>query len=479
MIHSYKLGGINIVHDVASGSIHCVDDAAFDAIRVYEQSGALIAAETVRRKYPEISEDEISELISEIETLKQQKKLFSTDSFLSNEPFANKRTVKKPIKALCLNVSHMCNMSCGYCFAGKGAYGAEPTGLPISQAPKLMPLETGIRAVDFLLENSENRKNLDIDFFGGEPLLNFDVVKEIVRYARSKEQGSGKRFRFTLTTNGLLIDDDVIDFTNKEMHNVVLSLDGRPETNDFMRKLGGSHGNDSSENGNHGKTASSYEAVLPKIKRLVEARGNKNYYIRGTFTRCNLDFSNDILHLAELGFTELAMEPVVTKGESYGLTANDLTAISKEYEKLAAEMIKRKRDGRGFSFYHFTLNLAKGPCVYKRVSGCGVGTEYLAVTPNGDLYPCHQFIGKNEFVMGDVFSGLTNKTLRGDFEKCGIMSKNECRECWARYFCSGGCAANAYNSSGSITGLYELGCEMFKKRTECAIYLAVADGRGY
>ena len=467
MIHAYRLGGLNIVLDVASGSIHNVDDAAFDAVRAFGDGGGRAAAEAVREKHPGIPEGERAGLISDIEQLKLEGKLFSTDSFSGAGP----ETGPGPVKALCLNVSHACNMSCAYCFAGRGEYGGAHGGpteeagylakAAASRAPALMPLETGLRAVDFLISNSQGRRNLDIDFFGGEPLLNWEAIKGIVRYARSKERGSGKAFRFTLTTNGLLIDDDVIGFTSREFGNVVLSLDGRPETNDAMRKLRPGHGG-------------SYAAVLPKIRALVEARGGKGYYVRGTFTRENLDFSNDILHLADLGFTELAMEPVVTKpGEPYGLTMDDLDAISGQYEKLAEEKIDRGRQGRGFNFYHFALDLMRGPCIHKRASGCGVGTEYLAVTPGGDLYPCHQLVGERSFLMGDVFAGAIDGALRGEFWRRGIFSNDECRRCWARYYCGGGCAANAYYASGSVGGLYGLGCEMHKKRIECAVYCAI------
>jgi len=341
-------------------------------------------------------------------------------------------------------------MSCDYCFAGKGGYGGDTA---------LMSLETGKRAVDFLISNSEGRKNLDIDFFGGEPLLNWDVVKQIVGYARSIEGDAGKNIRFTLTTNGLLIDDDVIEFTGRDMHNVVLSLDGRQETNDAMRKLPGGKG--------------SYSDVVPKIKRLVEARG-KGYYIRGTFTRANLDFVEDILHIADLGFTELSMEPVVAKpGSKHAFTADDLEVIRGQYELLASQMLMRKKQGRGFRFYHFNLDLAGGPCIHKRVAGCGVGTAYLAVTPDGALYPCHQFVGDERFIMGDVWTGVRSGGLQDEFAGNNIYTRESCRGCWARMYCSGGCSANAYYSSGDAGGVYGPGCEMFKKRMECAIMMKV------
>ena len=450
MIHSYKLLGYNIILDIASGSVHSVDEAAFDAITLLGSDGTDSLTEKIKQKHPKLSENDITQLISEIRSLISQGKLFTPDTFS-----AAAESRKKPsFKAMCFNVSHLCNMTCTYCFAGKGEYGG---------SGELMPPETGKRAIDFLLENSEGRRNLDIDFFGGEPLLNWDVVKEIVLYANSKQRQVSKNFRFTLTTNGLGINDDVIEFTNKYMHNIVLSLDGRAETNDFHRKLP------------NGK--SSYAEVLPKIKQLVDSRRGKGYYIRGTYTKENLDFTSDIFHLADLGFEELSLEPVVAKKEEpYALQKNDLPKILEQYEILCNEMIRRKSLGKGFNFYHYNLDLNKGPCVHKRIAGCGVGTEYLAVSPDGSLYPCHQFVGDETFKMGDVWSGVDNKKQKFGiaFSSANIYTRPECKGCWARLYCSGGCAANAYNDTGSIFGVYELGCEMFKKRIECAIVLKAA-----
>ena len=451
MIHAYKQNGFNIVLDAASGSIHCVDDVAFDTICFYENLNSAETINRISKKYGKIDLNEIIELLSDIEELKKEGKLYTADKFSG---VAAKKRIS-PLKAICMNVSHLCNMKCSYCFAGSGEYGG---------GEGLMPIGTGKRVIDFLIENSANRKNLDVDFFGGEPLLNWGVVKDIVGYAREKERESEKRFRFTLTTNGLLIDEDVISFLNKEMHNVVLSLDGRPETNDAARKLHDGRG--------------SYAEIVPKIKNLVSARHGKNYYIRGTYTRDNLDFTNDILHMADLGFTELSMEPAVAKpGAPYRLTSDDLPKLHEQYEKLAIEMLRRKKEGSGFTFYHFKLDLKGGPCLYKRMSGCGVGTEYLAVTPNGELYPCHQFVGDRKFLMGDVWSGVTNEALRDEFRSCDIYSRDGCMDCWARLYCSGGCAANAYNDTGSINGIYKFGCELFKKRIECAIVLQIRDMR--
>ena len=450
MIHQYKLGGYNIVLDVASGSIHSVDDVAYDAISMFETIDEDTIAARLKRKFPDLGDGDIAELFSDIGKLRDRGKLFSEDVF--TDIATNERDAT--LKALCMNVSHVCNMTCSYCFAGRGEYGGEK---------RLMSIDTGKQAIDFLVKGSGEKRNLDIDFFGGEPLLNWAVVKDIVKYARSIEQGRGKKFRFTLTTNGLLIDDDVIDFTNREMHNVVLSLDGRQETNDAMRKLP-----DTVEGG-------SYEAVVPKLKELVKARRGKGYYIRGTYTRENLDFVNDILHIADLGFTELSMEPVVAKPDSpYALTMTDLPQLSRQYEILAVEMLRRRKEGRGFVFYHYALDLADGPCIHKRIAGCGVGTQYLAVTPGGQLYPCHQFVGDEKFLMGDVWRGVTGTKLRDAFGKCNIYTRTECRECWARMYCSGGCAANAYHDSESVSGIYSLGCEMLKKRIECAIMMGVS-----
>ena len=452
MIHGYKLNGFNIIVDAASGSVHSVDDVAYDAILMYESAGESAALSLICEKYDDVSFEDASKLTSDIKGLAERGKLFSADAFESLEEKAR----DAPLKALCLNVSHMCNMSCSYCFAGKGAYKGDE---------KLMPLETGVRAMDFLVANSGLRRNLYVDFFGGEPLMNFDVVKQIVAYARGIESECGKRFLFTLTTNGLLIDEDVIDFSNREMDNVVLSLDGRPEINDAARRLP--------------DDAGSYSTVVPKFKEFIEKRSGEKYYIRGTYTRNNLDFFEDIKHIADLGFTELSMEPAVSApGDALGLSDEQLPEIFRQYELLASEMIKRMKEGGGFTFYHFMLDLTAGPCLYKRLAGCGVGTEYLAVTPDGGLFPCHRFIGDDKFLMGDVFGGVTNTKLRDKFKGSTMHSRSECRECWARMFCSGGCAANAYGASGDISGIYKLGCELFKKRIECAIMINVAEYGG-
>ena len=452
MIHAYRLAGFNIIVDAGSGSIHSVDDIAYDTITVFESEGRESAERTLRQKHNGLGEAEIIELFDDIEELRRRGLLFAKDAFDGIE----KPVSELSIKALCMNVSHMCNMTCSYCFASGGGFGGDPA---------LMSLETGKRVIDFLIENSKGRKKLDIDFFGGEPLLNWNVVKDIVSYARKKERENGKEFRFTLTTNGMLINEDVIEFTTKEMHNVVLSLDGRRKVNDAVRRFPDGRG--------------SYDTVLPKIKKLVDARDGKGYYIRGTYTRDNLDFAKDILHMADLGFEELSLEPVVARpGAPLALTNDDLPTLFEQYESLAAEMIRRKKEARGFTFYHYKLDLTGGPCIYKRLAGCGVGTEYLAVTPDGDLYPCHQFIGEKSFLMGDIWRGITNEKLRDEFAGCGIYSRPECKDCWARLYCSGGCAANAFYDTGSIKGVYSLGCELFKKRLECAIMMKCEEGVG-
>lgn len=451
MIHSYKLGGHNIVLDVCSGSVHIVDDVAYDIINAYENTPHDKIISDILSKYSgreDVSEADILDCFSDIESLKKSGRLFTPDTF---EPIAGKLKKKTSgvVKALCLHVAHICNLNCSYCFASQGKYNGERA---------VMPLEVGKRALDFLIENSGTRRNLEVDFFGGEPLMNFDVVKELVKYARGREKETGKNFRFTLTTNGMLIDDDVIDFANRECSNVVLSLDGRREVHDRYRV-------DYAGNG-------SWERIVPKFQKLVEARGGKNYYMRGTFTHANPDFLNDIKEMLSLGFRELSMEPVVTSPDDpSALTEEDLPTVLRQYEELAELMQEKRREGDPFTFYHYMIDLKDGPCIYKRVSGCGSGTEYMAVTPWGDLYPCHQFVGDEKFRLGDVWHGVDNKAIQDEFESCNVYARPECRSCWAKLYCSGGCAANAYHASGSVTGIYEYGCKLFKKRMECAIML--------
>ena len=456
MVHLYKLNGYNIVLDIFSGSVHAVDDVAFDAISMYETHTPEEIKKALAEKYKNegVTLQDLDEVLSDISELKTDGKLFSEDQYADKAfDFKNRHT---EIKALCLHVAHTCNLNCTYCFAAQGKYHGERA---------LMSFETGKRALDFLVENSGKRRNLEVDFFGGEPLMNFEVVKQLVAYARSIEDKCGKHFRFTLTSNGVLLDDEVTEFANRECHNVVLSLDGRKEVHDRLRKTINGKG--------------SYDTIVPKFQKFVKARGNKGYYVRGTFTHNNTDFTNDIFHMADLGFTELSMEPVVcAPGEEYALTEEDLPVLFEQYEILAKEMLRREREGRPFTFYHYMLDLSGGPCIYKRISGCGSGTEYLAVTPWGELYPCHQFVGDPKYSMGNIWDGVTNKALQDEFKLCNAYARPDCKDCWAKLYCSGGCAANAYHATGSITGTYHYGCELFKKRIECAIMLKVAEALG-
>ena len=453
MIHQYKLGGYNIVLDTCSGGIHVVDDVAYDIIALYEDTEKDTILSEMKKKYvgkDEITVADVEECYEQVKSLAESGKLFAKDTF---EPMADKLKQKTAgvIKALCLHIAHTCNLNCEYCFASQGKYHGERA---------VMSFEVGKRALDFLIENSGTRHNLEVDFFGGEPLMNFDVVKELVAYARSIEKEKGKNFRFTLTTNGLLIDDDVIDFANRECANVVLSLDGRKEVHDRYRV-------DYAGNG-------SWDRIVPKFQKLVEARGHKGYYMRGTFTHENPDFLEDIKEMLDLGFSELSMEPVVTApGDKSELTEEDLPIILDQYEKLAELMLERDKEGKPFTFYHYMIDLTGGPCIYKRISGCGSGTEYMAVTPWGDLYPCHQFVGDEKFKLGDIYNGVTNKETQCEFAACNVYARPDCRDCWAKLYCSGGCAANAYHSTGSVTGVYKYGCELFRKRMECAIMVEI------
>ena len=453
MVHQYKLGGYNIVLDICSGSVHVVDDIAYDIIEIFEkQTRNEVISEIFARhkKSNNVTMEDISSLYDEIVALKNAGALFTPDTY---EPMADKLKAKTSgvIKALCLHVAHTCNLNCSYCFASQGKYHGERA---------LMSLEVGKRALDFLVENSGSRHNLEVDFFGGEPLMNFQMLKDLVAYAREIEKKHNKNFRFTLTTNGILIDDDVIDFANREMSNVVLSLDGRKEVHDRYRI-------DYAGNG-------SWDRIVPKFQRLVNARGHKDYYMRGTFTHANPDFLTDIQTMLDLGFNELSMEPVVcAKGDCEELTSEDFPILCEQYEKLAELMIKRRKEGKPFTFYHYMIDLQHGPCIYKRISGCGSGTEYMAVTPWGDLYPCHQFVGDESYKLGDIYNGVTNLEKQKEFFDCNVYSRAECRDCWAKLYCSGGCAANAYHATGSVRGVYKYGCELFKKRMECAIMVAI------
>lgn len=471
MVHQYKNNGYNIVLDVNSGMVHVVDDLAYDIIGMYENSskGDIVSAMVEKYSQPkymalitmkdgeqDFSENmealvsQIKEVIEDIEQLAKEGSLFTKDVYEEYiKEFKQRSTV---VKALCLHIAHDCNLACKYCFAEEGEYKGHR---------ELMTYEVGKQAIDFLIANSGNRKNLEVDFFGGEPLMNFQVVKDIVKYGRELETLHNKKFRFTLTTNGVLLDDDIMEFANKEMSNVVLSIDGRKDVNDNMRP---------SRNGK-----GSYELIVPKFKKLAESRNQNNYYVRGTFTHNNLDFSEDVKHLADLGFKQISVEPVVALPEdSYAITEEDLPKLYEEYDKLAKIILEYKKEGKDFNFFHFMIDLTGGPCVAKRLSGCGSGTEYLAVTPWGDFYPCHQFVGIPEYLMGNVFEGIKTPEMREEFKQCNVYAKEKCRNCFAKFYCSGGCAANSFKFHGNINDAYDIGCDLQKKRVECAIMLKAA-----
>lgn len=454
MIHQYQLGGYNIVLDICSGSVHVVDEVAYDIIAMFENHPKEEILAAMQEKYADrcdISHEDILECYDQVVALKESGKLFVPDTF---QPMAGQLKAKTSgvVKALCLHIAHTCNLNCAYCFASQGKYHGDRA---------VMSFEVGKQALDFLVQNSGNRRNLEVDFFGGEPLMNFNVVKQLVAYARSIEKEHHKNFRFTLTTNGMLIDDDVIEFANREMSNVVLSLDGRKEIHDRYRV-------DYAGNG-------SWDRIVPKFQKLVEARNGKNYYMRGTFTHANPDFLKDIQQMLDLGFSELSMEPVVcAAGDPSELTKEDMPIVMEQYEQLAELILQRDREGKPFTFYHYMIDLTGGPCIYKRISGCGSGTEYMAVTPWGDLYPCHQFVGEEKFKLGDIWNGVSNHEIQDEFASCNVYARAECQDCWAKLYCSGGCAANAYHATGSIKGVYQYGCDLFKKRMECAIMVAVA-----
>lgn len=450
MVHQYKLNGYDIVLDTASGSVHLVDDVAYDIIEMYKSRSADEICAAVCEKYPDVTRSDVLECLDDVAELEREHKLFTPDDY--EQLAADYKGSSHVIKALCLHVAHTCNLSCSYCFASQGKYHGERA---------IMSFDVGKRALDFLVENSGDRRNLEVDFFGGEPLMNWQVVKDLVAYARSIEKDAGKNFRFTLTTNGVLLDDEVTDFCNREMHNVVLSLDGRKEVNDRFRV-------DVAGNG-------SYDRIVPNFQRFVAKRGDKSYYMRGTYTHYNTDFTNDLFHMADLGFTELSMEPVVcAPGDPCALTEEDFPVLCEQYEILAKDMLRRWREGKPITFYHYMVDLKHGPCIYKRVTGCGSGTEYMAVTPWGELFPCHQFVGDPKYSLGNIWDGVTNTAVQGEFRACNAYSRPDCKDCWARLYCSGGCAANSYHATGSIGGVYEYGCRLFKKRMECAIMLQAA-----
>ena len=464
MIHQYKNSGLNIVMDIESGSVHVVDDIVYDIVHALDAMDSVSDfrkvsdGEVKASDFSELegyltfmlskyNDEDIEEAYNEVKELIEEERLFTDDIYKDFVMDFKKRTTV--VKALCLHIAHDCNLACKYCFADEGEYHGKR---------ELMSYEVGKKALDFLVANSGSRTNLEVDFFGGEPLMNFEVVKQLVKYGRSLEEPNNKKFRFTLTTNGVLLDDDILEFANKEMSNLVLSLDGRKEVHDLMRPRRGGQG--------------SYDTVVPKFIKAAESRNQMNYYVRGTYTRNNLDFAKDVIHMADLGFEQISVEPVVAdKSESYAIREEDIDTLIKQYDELTAEMIKRKKEGKPFNFFHFMIDLSGGPCVAKRLSGCGSGTEYLAVSPSGELYPCHQFMGMKDFLLGNVDEGVIRTDIRDEFKLCNVYAKEKCKNCFAKFYCSGGCAANSYNFSGSINGTYEIGCELQKKRIECAIAL--------
>jgi len=453
MVHQYKNNGYNIVLDVNSGQVHIVDDIVYDLIPLMEEkrdAKSDYLFEKTGGRYPI---EEIEEASGEIRELEKNGGLFTEDTF---EPYINKFTEFKKeggiVKALCLHIAHDCNLRCRYCFASKGEYHGQKA---------LMSYEVGKQALDFLIAHSGNRVNLEVDFFGGEPTMNFDVVKKLVAYGRSREEEANKKFRFTLTTNGILLNDEILEFANKEMGNLVLSIDGRRDVNDRMRPTASGSG--------------SYDIIMPKFKKAADSRNQTNYYVRGTYTHYNTDFSEDVLHLHDCGFEQISVEPAVSDPkEDYALREEDVPVLLEQYDLLAKEIIKRRKEGRFINFFHFMIDLEGGPCVAKRLSGCGAGGEYMAVTPWGDLYPCHQFVGNEEFKLGNVYDGVVNKELSGKFTSCNVYTKDKCADCFAKFYCSGGCMANSYNSTGDINGNYELGCILQRKRVECAIMIKAA-----
>ena len=455
MIHCYQSNGYSIVMDVNSGAVHVVDDLVYQLVPLLEplvkekkDKGEIL--DFVKAQQLPYTEEETAEAVDEILLLAQEGQLYTEDIYVNYiDSFKNRETV---VKALCLHIAHDCNLACRYCFAEEGEYHGRRA---------IMSYEVGKKALDFLVANSGNRTNLEVDFFGGEPLMNWEVVKQLVAYGRSLEEEHHKKFRFTITTNGVLLNDEILEFVNKEMGNMVLSIDGRKEVHDRMRPHRGGQG--------------SYDEIVPKFKKAAESRGQMNYYVRGTYTHYNTDFAKDVLHLADLGFKQISVEPVVApETEDYAIREEDLPQLLAQYDELAEEMIKRRKEGNGFNFFHFMIDLEGGPCVAKRLSGCGSGTEYLAVTPWGDLYPCHQFVGNEDFLMGNVDEGVLRTDIRDEFKQCNVYAKEKCKDCFAKFYCSGGCAANSYNFTGNVNGSYDIGCELQRKRIECAIMIKAA-----
>lgn len=444
MVHTYSLNGYNIAIDGNSGSIHLLDDITYQILKESDEMPSLAnTQEKLKKKY---TENEISEAYNEIKSLIEQGMLYS--SIKNIEEVVSSKQMNKGLKALCLHVSHDCNLRCEYCFASSGDY---------NSGRILMDKEVALKAIDYLVQNSNNRHNIEIDFFGGEPLMNFDVVKETVTYGRKLEKTTGKHFYFTITTNGTLLDKEKISFINENMDNVVISIDGRKEVHNAVRHDRAGRG--------------SYDRIVPLAKELVAGRNGKSYFIRGTFTARNKDFTKDVMHLADLGFKEISVEPVVGSGDDLYFKESDIPDLLKEYENLTSEYIERLSNGGDFRFYHLNIDLYEGPCLFKRITACGAGYEYLAVSPEGDLYPCHQFVGQDKFVLGNLSAGISNNEMCDEFMKNNILNKKKCRDCWAKLFCSGGCHANAYFSNNSILEPNELSCILQRKRIECAIMI--------
>lgn len=443
MIHKFYQDDTYIVTDVNSGAVHIINELVYDVLDFYRDKTAEEIVEELKDKYSSI---EIKEAIEELDFIREEGLLYSDDRYFDHEAFKTKEPV---VKALCLHIAHDCNIRCEYCFASQGDFKGDRS---------LMSLDIGKKSIDFLIENSGNRRNLEVDFFGGEPLMNFEVVKEIVDYGREQEKIYNKNIRFTITTNGVLLDEEKMKYINENMHNVVLSIDGRQEINDTMRYTVNGQG--------------TYNMIVPKFLEMVKMRGHRDYYVRGTFTSKNLDFAKDVLHLVDLGFKSTSIEPVVAEGHhDYAIKEEDLPTIFDQYETLAREYVKRTKEGKDFSFFHFIIDLHQGPCIIKRVSGCGAGVEYLAITPEGHIYPCHQFVGDERFKIGSVTGGILDTSLFEEFSNAHVYKKDKCKDCWAKFYCSGGCHANAYNFNKNIYEPYEIGCQMEKKRIECALII--------
>lgn len=444
-IHKFSQGGIFYVIDVNSGAVHIVDKLVYD---ILDEDGLKTEDEIINRFKDEYSKEDIKECYKEITELINEGILYSKDLY---ENVVNKAVgTASYIKALCLNIAHDCNLRCKYCFADEGEYKGKR---------EIMSPEVAKKAIDFVIKHSGPRKNIEVDLFGGEPLMAFETVKQVVEYAKEIQKIHGKNIRFTMTTNATLLNDEIMKFIDENMGNIVLSIDGRKSVNDKVRVRADGTG--------------SFDSIFPKIKKMVSMRDkNKQYYARGTFTHENLDFSEDVKFLADSGFKEISVEPVVLpKGHPLALKEEDLPVIFEQYDKLYEDMLERRKNGKEFKFYHFNIDLQGGPCIYKRISGCGAGHEYVAITPTGDVYPCHQFVGNEKFKMGNIFEDDLDMSISDKFRNAHIYSKEECKKCWARYFCSGGCQANNYNFNGDIHIPYHLGCEMQKKRIECAVAL--------